>query len=170
MRDIPAIRSVLDIDRASAAYAIGDLAPGFFEHCSWFQPPGDGGALALLYRAFTPPVLYTQGNLETLAAILDEFCTDRAVYLHVRPDILPILGARYRIVELRHMWRIILERKDCQGAARAMWSACPRRSNRRWSNFIPTVTPRGRGRISSIPPCRTKASSTGCGRVGNWLP
>jgi ribosomal protein S18 acetylase RimI-like enzyme len=119
MRDIPAIRSVLDIDRAWAAYAIGDLAPGFFEHCSWFQPPGDGGALALLYRAFTPPVLYTQGNPETLAAILDEFCTDRAVYLHVRPDILPILGARYRIVELRHMWRMVLEREDGQGAARA---------------------------------------------------
>jgi hypothetical protein len=58
LRDIQAIRALLEADRAWAAYALGDLAPGFFEHCSWFQPRSSGNALALLYRAFEPPVLF----------------------------------------------------------------------------------------------------------------
>jgi ribosomal protein S18 acetylase RimI-like enzyme len=106
--DIPAIRTLLEADRAWAAYPLGDLAPGFIERCSWFRPQGDSGALALLYRAFEPPVLFTQGHPEPLSTILDEFCTEPAVYLHVRPEILPILATRYRIVELRPMWRMVL--------------------------------------------------------------
>jgi ribosomal protein S18 acetylase RimI-like enzyme len=106
--DIPAIRALLEADRAWAAYPLGDLAPGFIEHCSWFQPPGDSGALALLYGAFKPPVLFTQGDPESLATILDEFATEPAVYLHVRPEMLPVLATRYRVVELRRMWRMVL--------------------------------------------------------------
>ena len=79
LHNIPAIRALLEADRAWAAYPLGDLAPGFIEHCSWFQPPGGSGALALLYRAVRPPVLFTQGDPEPLAAILDEFCTESAV-------------------------------------------------------------------------------------------
>jgi len=48
LHNIPAIRALLEADRAWAAYRLGDLAPGFIEHCSWFQPPGGSGALALL--------------------------------------------------------------------------------------------------------------------------
>ena len=58
LHDIPAIRALLEDDRAWAAYPLGDLAPGFIEHCSWFQPRGDSRALALLYGAFKPPVLF----------------------------------------------------------------------------------------------------------------
>ena len=111
--DIPAIRALLEADRAWAAYALGDLAPGFIEHCSWFQPRGDSGALALLYGAFKPPVLFTHGDPESLATILDEISTEPAVYLHVRPEILPILATRYRIVELRRMWRMVLGQNAC---------------------------------------------------------
>src|SRR5260370_25075464 len=96
LHNIPAIRALLEADRAWAAYPLGDLAPGFIEHCSWFQPRGDSGALALLYRALTPPVLFTQGNTASLATILDEFSTEPGVYLQVRPEILPILATRYR--------------------------------------------------------------------------
>src|SRR5437867_12742403 len=103
MHDIEAIRALLEIDRVWAAYPLGDLAPGFFQHCSWFQPPGGGGALALMYRAFAPPVLFTQGDPESLAAILDEFSTESTVHLHVRPEILPLLATRYSLVEPRHM-------------------------------------------------------------------
>jgi len=108
LHDIPAIRSLLEADRAWAAYPLGDLAPGFIEHCSWFQPRAGSGSLALLYRAVKPPVLFTQGDPDSLGAILDEFSTEPAVYLRVRPEILPALATRYRIVELRRMWRMVL--------------------------------------------------------------
>ena len=117
LRDIAAIRTALEIDRAWAAYPLGDLAPGFFEHCSWFQSPSDAGALAMLYRAFTPSVLFTQGPADSLATILDEFSTDLSVYLHVRPEALPVVATRYRIVELRQMWRMVLERSVYGGAS-----------------------------------------------------
>jgi ribosomal protein S18 acetylase RimI-like enzyme len=109
IHDIHAIRGLLEADRAWAAYPLGDLAPGFFEHCSWFQPQ-TGSALALLYRAVNPPVLFMQGNPESLATILNDFSTEPGVYLHVRAEMLPILATRYRIVELRHMWRMVLGR------------------------------------------------------------
>ncbi|MCU1337099.1 MAG: mycothiol synthase [Bryobacterales bacterium] len=109
MHDICAIRGLLEVDRAWAAYPLGDLAPGFFDHCSWFQPQG-GSALALLYRAVNPPVLFAQGNPESLATILNDFSTEPAIYLHVRPEMLPVLAMRYRIVELRRMWRMVLGR------------------------------------------------------------
>src|SRR6266853_6238786 len=110
LRDIAAIRTALEIDRIWAAYPLGDLAPGFFEHCSWFQPSGDAAALAVIYRAFTPPVLFTQGAPASLATILDEFCAAPRVYLHVRPEVLLVLAARYQILELRPMWRMVLDR------------------------------------------------------------
>jgi ribosomal protein S18 acetylase RimI-like enzyme len=31
------------------------------------------------------------------------------VFLHVRPEMLPVLETRYDIVELRHMWRMVLK-------------------------------------------------------------
>src|SRR5258708_2066137 len=128
LHNIPAIRALLEADRAWAAYPLGDLAPGFIEHCSWFQPPRGSGALALLYRAVRPPVLFTQGDPESL-------------------------GARYRIVELRRMWRMVLSPK--------VRLAAPARDVVRLS--MPTATPVGRARISSRHPCWTKASSTGSG-------
>src|SRR5260370_30296457 len=106
LRDIAAIRTVLEIDRVWAAYPLGDLAPGFFEHCSWFQSQSDAGALAVLYRASAPPVLFAQGPAPSLATILDEFSTDPSVYLHVRPEALPVVSTRYRIVKLRRVGRM----------------------------------------------------------------
>src|SRR5262245_15260572 len=108
LRDIATIRGILERDRVWSAYALGDLAPGFFEHCRWFEPIG-GGALALVYGALTPPVLFAQGAPESLGAILDEFTTESRVYLHVPPEMTPVLAARYRIVELRRMWRMVLD-------------------------------------------------------------
>jgi ribosomal protein S18 acetylase RimI-like enzyme len=104
------IRELLETDRIWAAYPLGDLAPGFFEHCSWFRPPGFSGALVMVYREFTPPVLFAQGDPGDVASILDEFSTEPSVSLHVRPEMLPVLKTRYDIVELRHMWRMVLAR------------------------------------------------------------
>jgi len=115
--DVEAIRELLAIDRVWAAYALGDLAPGFFENCSWFWPSGGASALVMLYRAFTTPVLFAQGDPRAVVSILDEFCSEPSVFLHVRPEILPVLETRYAIVELRHMWRMVLERNMYRSVA-----------------------------------------------------
>jgi ribosomal protein S18 acetylase RimI-like enzyme len=103
------IRQLLEIDRIWAAYPLGDLAPGFFEKCSWYRPPGSSGALVMLYREFTPPVLFAQGDPADVATILDQFSTEPSINLHVRPEMLLVLETRYEIVELGLMWRMVLE-------------------------------------------------------------
>ncbi len=64
----------------------------------------------MVYRAFTPSVLFAQGDPGEVTSILDEFSTEPKVSLHVRPEMLAVLKTRYDIVELRHMWRMVLER------------------------------------------------------------
>jgi RimJ/RimL family protein N-acetyltransferase len=39
----------------------------------------------------------------------DEFSSERAIYPHIRPEIVPLLAERYRIIEQRLMWRMVLE-------------------------------------------------------------
>jgi len=109
LRDRAAIRAILERDRAWAVYALGDLAPGFFEHCRWLRPESGAPALALLYRAFKIPVLFTLGAPEALAALLEEISGEPVLYLHVRPEILPVLAARYGFPMRKQMWRMVLE-------------------------------------------------------------
>ena len=101
------IRRLLETDRAWACYFLADLAPGYFERTSWF---GSGSAIAALYRGFTPPVLFALGSPADLAPALDEATSSQPrIYLHLRPEVLPLIGARYRLIELRPMWRMVLE-------------------------------------------------------------
>ncbi|MGA2329644.1 MAG: GNAT family N-acetyltransferase [Bryobacteraceae bacterium] len=109
LRDPAAIRSILSTDPAWSVYALGDLAPGFFEHCVWFQPPDGAPALALLFSGFSTPVLFTLGEAAAVASMLDEIEGQPALYLHVRPEIVPVLATRYRIVELKEMLRMVLD-------------------------------------------------------------
>ena len=109
LRDPAAIRSILSTDPGWSVYALGDLAPAFYEHCSWFQPPDGAPALALLYGAFTTPVLFTIGDPAGIAATLAEIGNEPALYLHVRPEIVAVLSTRYRIVELKEMLRMVLD-------------------------------------------------------------
>ena len=64
-------------------------------------------------------MLFTQGDPESLAPILDEFSTEPAVHLHVRPEILPLLATRYSLVEPPRMWRMLLERDAYRGTSRS---------------------------------------------------
>jgi predicted GNAT family acetyltransferase len=63
----------------------------------------------MLYRAFGTPVLFAQGDPRTVAPILDEVSSEPSMFLHVRPEMLPVIEARYDIVELQQMWRMVLE-------------------------------------------------------------
>jgi hypothetical protein len=55
------IRAILEQDPSWAAYALGDLSPGFAEHCQWFVLEQAQPALLLLYQRFDPPVLFAMG-------------------------------------------------------------------------------------------------------------
>ncbi|MBI3359554.1 MAG: GNAT family N-acetyltransferase [Chloroflexi bacterium] len=102
------IRAILETDRPWSLYALGDLSPGFFEHCEWIAAPGDPPGLALLYRAFDPPVLFALGGVETVGAILDEIGGERKMYLSIPVEILPLVKSRWAVTHGTAMWRMIL--------------------------------------------------------------
>jgi ribosomal protein S18 acetylase RimI-like enzyme len=91
-----------------AVYALGDLSPGFFERCEWFCSPAGERAIVLIYRAFETPVLFALGEPDAVEAILDEVGHEPKFYLSIRPEILPLIKARYEIAHERPMWRMIL--------------------------------------------------------------
>jgi GNAT superfamily N-acetyltransferase len=115
LSDPAAIRAILSADPAWSVYALGDLAPARFERCSWFRDPTPG-ALALVYRGFTPPVLFTIGPAEGIARLAEEFSSEPAFHLHVRPEIVPVLAARYQVTGLKRMRRMVLDPSRFRGA------------------------------------------------------
>jgi ribosomal protein S18 acetylase RimI-like enzyme len=104
------IRALLATDRAWAVYAIGDLAPGLFEECEWYAAPGERPGLALIYRAFEIPVLFTLGEPDVVQALLDELPDEERLYLSIRSEVLPLIQARYRVEHETAMWRMVLDR------------------------------------------------------------
>ena len=107
--DASLIRALLETDRAWAAYALADLAPGFFEHCEWHACGEPAPALILLYRAFETPVLVTVGAAPAIAGLLDEVRDEPEIYLSIRPEILPLIKARYDVLAEAPMWRMVLD-------------------------------------------------------------
>jgi RimJ/RimL family protein N-acetyltransferase len=108
-RDRDEIRTLLETDRPWTAYALGDLVPGFFEHSDWYRAPDGAPALALLYRAFSTPVLFTLGQPEPVCALLQEHGDPPEMYLSIRPDILPLIKARYTVRDETPTWRMLLQ-------------------------------------------------------------
>ncbi len=107
--DLSTIRAILERDRPWAVYALGDLSPGFAEHCEWFALQDEPPALVLLYRRFDPPVLFAQGPPDRIARLMQEIETP-AVSLQVRTDVLAAaILPHYRSPELRPMWRMLLD-------------------------------------------------------------
>jgi ribosomal protein S18 acetylase RimI-like enzyme len=112
--DRDSIRGVLAKDRPWSLYALGDLAPGYFERCTWFLK--DSEALVLLYRGSTPPVLFAAGAPASVARLLPELRGEKAFYLHLRPEIAELLAADYEIQGLKQMWRMTLDASRYQAA------------------------------------------------------
>jgi GNAT superfamily N-acetyltransferase len=112
LTDLDTVRALLEADRPWAAYALGDLAPGFSEHAEWYlSPQGEGRepALALLFRGFPPPVLILFGPPEPVTALLDDLAPEPVVYLNARPDLMPLLRDHYRLEKVTPMWRMLLD-------------------------------------------------------------
>jgi GNAT superfamily N-acetyltransferase len=107
--DRAVIRAILNTDRSWSAYLLGDLAPGLFEQCEWRCSSSGAPALVLLYRGFQTPVLSAIGEPTAVREILAETGEEPEIYLHIRPEILPPVQARYRDCEAWPMWRMVLE-------------------------------------------------------------
>ncbi len=115
--DPSSIRRLLETDRAWAVYALGDLSPQLFPHCAWFCPAEGQCAVVLLCRAFATPVLFTLGATSLVRRLLDEIGEPREIYLHVRPEIVPIVAEKYRVLHEKSMWRMVLaETRGPKGA------------------------------------------------------
>jgi ribosomal protein S18 acetylase RimI-like enzyme len=103
------IRALLETDRNWAVYALGDLHPVRFEHSTFLSVAGIP-ALVLLYRAFETPVLFTLGKPADVQLVLEELDLPRKMYLHIRPEILLLVQARYQVHGEKTMSRMILDR------------------------------------------------------------
>jgi ribosomal protein S18 acetylase RimI-like enzyme len=115
-RDPAVIRAILQTDPRWAVYALGDLAPGLFEHSFWLRSADTCPALLLLYRGFDPPVLFALGDAAGVQGLLGELSHDGDLFLHVRPEILPALRRRYDIPRAVAMWRMTLNPPDYRPA------------------------------------------------------
>lgn len=107
-RDRRRIHSFLQQDRFYAAYAIGDLEDGLFEHSQWFLAESDGSvmALVLLFHALTPPALFTIGHNSGLEAILAGADTPSRVYVTALARHLEVIARFFELGRVSHMWRM----------------------------------------------------------------
>jgi hypothetical protein len=102
------IRTILEHDRPWAVYALGDLSPGFAEHCQWFVLQDTSPALLLLYHRFDPPILFALGCPSRLGRLIEEIDAP-VISLHVRREALAAIQTRYRPEEVRAMWRMVVD-------------------------------------------------------------
>jgi len=114
--DLRRIRAALDRDRTWSAYAIGDLAPERLPYCSWHAPDGDSDTLVLLYRAFTPPILFATGDPAQLSPVFTELDAP-AISLHMRPEAVDALQPAYTATEITPMWRMAVAEASFHPAA-----------------------------------------------------
>lgn len=111
-RDKDFIRQTLSTEREWSAYAIGDLEPALFEKCSWLVADGDTPAIALLFRAFDTPVLFTHGEQPAIGKVLDEIAHENRVFLSVKADVLQLLENSYAINDKQLMLRMVHRRSN----------------------------------------------------------
>jgi ribosomal protein S18 acetylase RimI-like enzyme len=102
------ISEILNQDREWSLYALGDLAPEELRHCEWRFASDDPPAVTLFYRAFDPPVFFAIGFAAAVERLLDEAALPPRLYLHIRPEILDLVSARYQRLTTKMMQRMIL--------------------------------------------------------------
>jgi ribosomal protein S18 acetylase RimI-like enzyme len=114
--DLHRIRAALDRDRPWSAYAIGDLDPARLPDCSWYTPASDPDTLVLLYRGFTPPILFATGDPNLLPPVFAELDAP-VVSLHLLPEAVAALLPAYTATDTRPMWRMTVSAASFRPAA-----------------------------------------------------
>ena len=118
LTDLSRVRTLLDMDRAWSAYAIGDLGPDHIHHCAWHVSEDESPALLLLYRGFEPPILFAMGESAAIASVVSEVA-DPVLSLHVQEGGLAALSPRYSTANPRSMWRMVLSPSSFRAAPAA---------------------------------------------------
>jgi len=104
------IRALLEQDRWYAAYAIGDLEPGFYEQCRWFgaEIAGELRSLAMLFEGLDPPALFLMGEPLGLTMILGAALRPELVWFTCREAHLAALQTHYQTGAIDPMLRMTL--------------------------------------------------------------
>jgi ribosomal protein S18 acetylase RimI-like enzyme len=108
------ISNFLRQDRWYAAYALGDLEPGFFEECQWFGADLEGElrSLILLYEGMDPPALFCMGEPAGITLILGAALWPASVMFTCPEAHLPAVKAHFRTGEIDAMLRMTLAASD----------------------------------------------------------
>lgn len=93
------VRGLLNRDRVWAVYALGDLAPQSFPHCTWWQT---NDSLGLLYRGFSTPIFWADGPVGLPFS-------EPTLILQILDETLPAIRAIYPQVALKKMLRMALQ-------------------------------------------------------------
>ncbi len=104
------VREILLRDPGWSLYALGDLDPRLAPHAEWHVGGSDGGSVVLVYRGFSPPILFAGGQAAEVTALLDELGPIGAVYLHVKRDVVTEAGSRLRECRIKPMRRMVAGR------------------------------------------------------------
>ncbi len=112
------ISTFLEQDRWYAAYALGDLEPGFVEQCQWFgaDSMGELRSLVLLYEGMDPPALFCMGEPVGATLILGAALRPASVMFTCPEAHLPSVKAHYRTGEIDFMQRMTLAASDFRPA------------------------------------------------------
>ena len=112
------ISTFLRQDRWYAAYALGDLEPGFFEQCQWFgaDTMGQLRSLALLYEGLDPQALFLMGEPTGITLILGAALRPASALFICSESHLPALRAYYQTGEIDAMSRMTLVASDFRPA------------------------------------------------------
>lgn len=115
--DLAVVRAILQSDAVWCAYALGDLEPSLAAKCSWYWNDGNFGALVLIFRGYSPPILFVTGQPEVVNPLLSEIALEPVLSLHIQPEIVPLLTAHYRIAKEEADWRMAVRVEDFRTAS-----------------------------------------------------
>ncbi len=113
------IAAFLEQDRWYAAYALGDLEPGFSGQCQWFGADlrGELRSLALLFAGLDPAALFLMGDPVGVALILGAALRPATAMFTCRELHLPPLKTHYLAGEIDSMQRMTLSAPDFRPAS-----------------------------------------------------
>lgn len=104
--DLGRVRARLERDRPWSAYALGDLSPQFRDAAEWHSSANDE-ALVLVFRGFTPPIVFGIGPADGLHVLFQEIDAP-AISLQLARDAVAGLAPRFDVVVLHPMSRMVL--------------------------------------------------------------
>jgi RimJ/RimL family protein N-acetyltransferase len=110
-RDRRVLETALSADRMFAAYALGHLEPGLFEHSRFWIAEGPAGSAAVVHAGAMGNTTVTVGAREAVEAIVSLHPGSRSTYLSTAaPEHVGALAGAYWIRDMLRMMRMSVTR------------------------------------------------------------